>query len=469
MNHFYWIVAILLVVLVLTLPQEGAPAASPSITPSVHTNPIKHIVVLMMENHAYDNYFGTYCLKKGPYCSNKGIGVPMGTCISEINAANLTNHCVKTYPEPWSAVFTSIGGGHDWKTAHKDWNNGLMNNFYAGQGFTNTTFAEYDGTTLPLYWDLAEQYSLADRFFSSTMTYSLPNHWYLIAGQSPSIVEGDTPWLAPSVSIVADHEYLNESNATPTIVDELLQHPSVTWKYYDWPLLNYTTAISMMNAKDGSAYNFWNPLAAKAEDYYNRTSAHFVDQDSFFNDSKKGTLPDISWIIPNQYSDHPPANLSRGEAFITSVVDAVESSPDWNSTALFISWDDFGAEYDNVAPPAVDGYGYGFRVPMILVSPYARENFISSKFDLSFDSLLRYEELTFGLGCLTPRDCDASLPTNMLNITAPPRAPMLFSTNWKSWVYPMPLEAQTAPWTPLSFTPSPYALNTTFNPDTDQD
>jgi phospholipase C len=441
-----------------TAPIASAPSGSP----------IQHIVVLMMENHAYDNYFGQYCLQNGTYCSDTGLGIPPGTC-EPLNVNNTAKGCVKPYPEPWSAVYVSNGGGHDWRRSHQDWNNGLMNGFYQGQG--STAFGYYNGTTLPFYWDLAEQYSLADRFFSSTLTYSLPNHWYLVAGQAPASIEGPVPDLAQAKNLAtADHEYLNLSNATPTILNELAIHPSVTWKYFDYPLSGYAKAISNPdNFSPGSAYNYWNPLAAKYQDYQAKVKTGFVGTNDFFYDAANGTLPNISWVIPNQYSDHPPANLSRGESFVSSVVDAIEASPDWNTTALFITWDEYGGYYDNIAPPVVDGYGYGFRVPMMLVSPYARENFIYGGENLSFDSLLAYEESTFGLGCLTVRDCTANLPTAMFNFSAPPRTPMLFSTNWTKWSYPMPLENATASWRLGPFAPSPYALSTTYNPLTEQD
>ncbi len=444
--------------------------ASASPNPALHKDPIKHIVVLMMENHAYDNYFGVYCQQKGPFCSSKSVGIPAHTCLP-VDLANSSKGCVKPYPEPMSAVYVSDGGGHDWEKSHQSYNNGSMNGFVEYEG--NTSVGYYNGTTLPFYWDLAEEYALSDSFFSSSLTYSLPNHWYLVAGQSPSAVGGPTTPLAQlngEIQVTAEHTYLNESNDTPTIIQELVNLPSVTWKYYDFDLESYSNAISKpTDFKPGSAYNYWNPLAAKYQDYQAAVRTGFVGTNDVFYDAANGTLPNISWVIPNQYSDHPPANLSRGEAFVASVVDAIESSPEWNSTALFVTYDEFGGYYDNVAPPTVDGYGYGFRVPMILVSPYAKENFIYGKENLSFDSLLAFEEKTFGIPCLTDRDCYANLPMSMFDFSAPPRAPIVFSTNWKDWSYPMPLETAAAGWVPTPFTPSAYALNTTYNPATEQD
>jgi phospholipase C len=449
---------------IVGLGSAGKTAQGPS-------DPIRHIVILMMENHAYDNYFGDYCLQSGPQCSTAGLGVPVGTCVPEILPKNLTNHCATMYAEPWSAVFASNGGAHGWKEAHVDYNNGGMNNFYVGQGGNNIPFGEYNGSTLPFYWDLAEQYGLADHFFSSAMSYSMPNHWYLIAGQAPFPVQGPGTIKWDDDNTTSDHTYLDAANGTPTIADELQNHTYVSWTYYDWPLINYSTAITLYRNVNvaGSAYTFFNPFAGKAEDYYNNFSTHFVPRNNFFGNAKNGTLPNISWIIPGKYDDHPPGNLTRGESFIASVVDAVESSPDWNTTALFISWDDYGGYYDNVVPPVIDHYGYGFRVPMILVSPYARENYIENE-NLSFDSLLSFEENQFGLGCLTSRDCNANLPLGMFNFSMPPRPPMMFSTSWTHWKYPMPLQSQSAPWQPVGgFTPSAYALDTSFDGATEQD
>jgi phospholipase C len=465
-----------LITTILLLTISGAATAaitmppSPPAAASLAASPIQHIVVLMMENHAYDNYFGVYCPTTGPYCSNTSVGIPAGVCLPN-SMTNASRGCTAPYPEPMSAVYVSNGGGHDWEKSQASDNHGLMNGFVAAEGPSSIGY--YNGTTLPFYWDLAEQYALSDSFFSSTLTYSLPNHWYLVAGQAPAGIEGAVTPLAQLTGkklVQADHTYLNQANTTPTIIDELLNHPSVSWKYYDYPLRTYANAIKVPDDfKRGSAYNYWNPLAAKFQDYQTNISSGFVPNNDFFYDAANGSLPNISWVIPNQYSDHPPANLSRGESFVSSVVDAVESSPEWNTTALFVTYDEFGGYYDNVAPPVVDGYGYGFRVPMILISPYARENYIYGGLNLSFDSLLAYEESTFGLGCLTARDCNANLPTAMFNFSAPPRAPMLFSTDWKDWSYPMPLENASASWKLGPFTPSAYALNTTYNPLTEQD
>jgi phospholipase C len=287
-----------------------------------------------------------------------------------------------------------------------------------------------------------------------------------MASQSP--VWANENMLEPTTSVAVHHQYLNASNATSTVVGLLQKKPAVTWKYYDLDLANYSAAISAFNGTGYSAYNYWNPLAAQAQTYQQSVASHFVPRADLFADVRNGSLPNVSWWIPGGYSDHPPDNLSRGEATIASIVDAVESGPEWNSTALFISWDDFGGYYDNVRPPVVDGYGYGFRVPLIVVSPYARENYVNHV-NASFDSILYFIEHRYGLGCLTTRDCHSAFPMGFFNFTNPPRAPVAFSTVYTAWRYPMPLQGLGAPLAAPSgaFYPSADVLSTAN--DTEED
>jgi phospholipase C len=135
------------------------------------------------------------------------------------------------------------------------------------------------------------------------------------------------------------------------------------------------------------------------------------------------------------FSDHPPANLSQGMAFVASVVDAVEESPEWSSTAVFLSWDDYGGFYDNVAPPSIDPLGLSLRVPLIVISPYTPAGYVSDSLGY-FESLLHFVEWRFNLGCITHRDCTAPLPLQYFDFHMTPRAPVLFPTNWTNASYP---------------------------------
>jgi phospholipase C len=395
--------------------------------------PIQHIVVVVMENHAYDNLFGVYCPNIGPNCPDSANGIPPGTCLP-YNTSDLSAGCIKPYPFPESSLITP-SPPHEWNATIGSIDGGKMDGFYQAEHTNLTPFGYYNGSTLPVYWDMAEEYGLADNFFSSALSYSLPNHWYLLAGQAPpqSI---NTSVLAQG-GFQAKHAYLNASNKTETVEDLLNNSTSTTWKYYDWALPSYQTAINgAATVYSHSAYNFWNPLAAKYESYTQWYVNHFVSRSDFFNDTAAGQLPDVSWVIPDpSFSDHPPANLSLGEAYVASVVDAVEASPDWNSTAIFLTWDDYGGFYDHVAPPSLDPLGLSFRVPLIVISPYTPAGLVVHSLGY-FESILHFIEWRFNLGCITHRDCNAPLPLGFFDFQNPPRAPVFFPTSPVGASYP---------------------------------
>jgi phospholipase C len=413
---------------------------------------IDHIVLVILENHAFDNYFGTYCTTVGKYCSSTSNGIPNGTCVP-LNPAKPQSGCVRPFPftpANWTLNASSAPLSHSWDTSHAAWNNGAMNGFYAAEKSGDTPFGYYNGTTAPLYWDLAEEYSLDDDFFSSVLSYSLPNHWHFVAGQAPqvSLQNKTEPTPGQPVNVSREHLYLNESNQTRS-VEDLLENSSVSWDYYDYSLGNYSQAIQVTPTSAGRAYSYWNPQAAKAESYTAALTTHFVSNTQYYSDARNGTLPSLSWVIPpGQDSDHPPDNSTLAQAWLASIVDAAESSPDWNTTALFVVWDDYGGFYDHVDPPATSsGQQLGFRVPMILVSPYARKNYVSDSFGY-FESLLHLMEWRFQLGCITALDCTAPLPLSMFNFHQPPRPPLLFPTNFTAMHYPMSLRSARAPIVP---------------------
>lgn len=431
-----WLVpaAVLLGVL-LALPIGTATARLPA--PQMAWGPgsthIDHVVTVVMENRVYDNYFGTYCLRFGPYCSSTGNGIPPGTCVPD-DPANRSGPC--TVPFAFNSTQLQTNDmEHDWLSGRIAWNNGAMNGFYPAESSGTEPFGYYDGTTIPIYWDMAEQYAISDNLFAGNLSYSLPNHWDLVGGAAPNVSEYS--YLGGS----GDRGlYLNQSNGTAT-VEDLLNGTGVSWRYYDWGLWPYTQATHDLNViGNGSTYNYWNPMAARAESYSSWYAAHFVPRNAFFTDARTGNLPAISWVIPNfNYSDHAPANLSDGEDWVAQVVDAVERSPDWSTTAVFIVWDDYGGWYDHVAPPHVFGDLLSFRSPAIVIGPYVKENYISHTF-LDFFSLLRLVEWRFHLGCLTVLDCTAPLPLDFFNFNQTARSPWIFPTLATQARYPEPLQ-----------------------------
>ncbi len=400
-----------------------------AITPG--TFPISHVVFVVMENHAYDNYYGVYCQKVGTNCPVAGNGIPPGTCVN-MTPGSSAGGCVRPFALNASFVLHSDGAGHNWLASHTSYDNGLMDGFYQAAGHSKNVLGYYNGTTLPTYWDMAEQFGLGDNFFSSALSFSLPNHWFAVAAQAPVASEdppgGTYPQLGTAQPLTGtEMQYLNESNATPALDDEIV-NTSGTWKYYDYGLQNgsYDYAVNQTvlgNASFPSIFDYWNPLIAKAESWGPGFASHFVPRDQFFNDTANGSLPQLSWIIPGYYqSDHPADDLNNGEAFIASILGALQNSSEWKSTAVFVTWDEYGGYYDHVAPPQLDAYGLGFRVPLLVFSPYTPEGYISPTFT-SFESVLRFMEWRYSLQNLSYRDGLANLPLDFFDINATARAP----------------------------------------------
>ena len=426
-------------------------ATGPSST-KAQRDPINHIVVLMMENHAYDNLFGTYCLTyNARTCHSTANGIPNGTCVP-YDPLQPAKGCVR----PWDFTATNYSSKdpvHGYNSSRQAVDNGKMDGFYKAENMGIVPFGHYNGSLLGFYWDLAEEYGLGDNFFSSALSYTLPNHWYLLAGRAPGIA--NTPGPLNYDTVAHMHQYLNQSNRTRTVQDLLNATPAVTWKYYDWALPTYANAIQINPApgpyrsKEYTAYNYFNPLAARAESYTGWYVNHFTPRSQLFFDAASGNLPNVSWIMPSPgFSDHPPSDLRTGEQFVASVVDALESSPEWGTTALFVTWDDYGGFYDHQAPPVLDPLGLSFRVPLIVVSPFAKKNFVDH--DLGyFESILAFIEDRFHLGCLTKRDCRAPSLLSYFNFHMAPRGPIQFAANE---TYPIPLQTllrdPSVSWTP---------------------
>lgn len=405
---------------------------------------IKHIVIVMMENHAYDNMYGVYCTATGPYCPMKGDGYPPHLCVP-LYPGNRTGPCVRPFPFTQANDTFVHDMVHDYNSTNFSYDNGSMDGFYLAEKQGLNPFGYYNATTNPIYWDLAEEYGLGDHFFSSYPSYSLPNHWYLVAGQAPKAIQWQR--IAPGIPRYAranETAYLDEANQTMS-VEDLLVNGSVSWKYYDSPLLpSYTKAVRDAETQfgNGGAFNYWNPMAARAISYTQPYRSAFVNNSLFYANAASGHLPQLSIVIPHgNESDHPTFSHDRAQSWVASVVDAVEASPDWNTTALFLTFDEYGGFYDHEAPPTLNGQLLGFRVPLLVISPYTPEGVIGDRLG-DFDSLLNLTEQRFlGGACLTVADCQAPFPFKpFFNFSMGPRAPIFFPTNISLAHYPMPLQ-----------------------------
>ena len=147
--------------------------------------------------------------------------------------------------------------------------------------------------------------------------------------------------------------------------------------------------------QDKGTPNIWNPLPGFETVRQDHQLGDVKDVSAFRHEAAAGTLPSVSWIVPNKLvSEHPPSSIRRGQAYVTRLIDSVMRGPDWNSSAIFLTWDDWGGFYDHVVPPVVDGAGYGLRVPGLVISPFARRGFVDHQ-TLSFDAYLKFIEDDF--------------------------------------------------------------------------
>ena len=387
-----WLAGLGFVALTFT-PTVDAAGPQPSVAPAT---PIQHLVVLMQENHTFDNYFGTYPGVDGP---------PDGLCMPR-DPATPSAGCVEPYHLE-SRRTVDLAHGTD--VAAVALNGGKLDGFIAAQNKRNlpgdTAMGYYDGSDLPFYWNLASSYVLADRFFSSDAGGSKENHVFWVSGQSGG---GSVP---------------RDGYTFDTIFDRL-QAAGIDWKFY---VQNYDPSITFRNLTGApqDSQTVWVPLLnfdrfIKDPDL----SSRIVDVSEYHKDLAAGTLPAVSFIAPSGASEHPPGDVAIGQVYGASQVTALMQSSSWSSSLFVITWDDWGGWYDHVPPPQVDANGYGMRVPALFVSPYAARGRIdSTTFD--FTSILRFVEDNWHIPPLTARDAAANSVGTALDFGSSPQAPIL--------------------------------------------
>ncbi|HZV78485.1 MAG TPA: alkaline phosphatase family protein [Candidatus Binatus sp.] len=379
---------------------------TPKFQPIQDAGIIKHVVIIVQENRSFDNLFNGF-----PGADTVQNGKTLGGSI------------------PLSPLGFTAGGGLDVGHFHTSFNAaynvGNMNDFNsegtyttAGGGYAATPGPpNYAYSYLPQSdtvpdWNLAKQFTLADRMFQSNSGPSYPAHQYLIAAQSANADEVPTGIIwgcdAPTGTTVA--QLLSDGTEVPgvfpcfdyqTLGDEL-DAAGISWRYYT----------------PGPIY-FFNAYGAIRHIRYDAdwSSDISTPETNIFNDISGGTLQQVSWVIPQlANSDHVLANSNTGPQWVASVVDAIGASPYWKDTAILIVWDDWGGWYDHVPPPQLDVMGLGFRVPLIVVSPYAKHGYVSHVRH-EFGSILHFTEATFGLSPLSVSDARADELTDCFDFT----------------------------------------------------
>jgi phospholipase C len=254
----------------------------------------------------------------------------------------------------------------------------------------------HDAREIPNYWTYAQDFVLQDHMFEPNASWSLPEHLFMVSEWSARCsVAGD-----PMSCI---NELQNPGQVRPTYawtdLTYLLHKNNVSWKYYvaqgTQPDCEDDQATCAAVPQKVGTPEIWNPLPWFTTVKQDGQLGNIQTIGNLYNDAKIGHLPAVSWVVPNgKVSEHPTALVSEGQTYVTTLINAIMSGPDWSSTAIFLSWDDWGGFYDHVVPPTVDQNGYGLRVPGIVISPYARTGFIDHQ-TLSFDAYVKFIEDDF--------------------------------------------------------------------------
>jgi phospholipase C len=346
--------------------------------------PIKHVINIYLENHSFDNLFGIYPFDS--YTSNASLSANLSVPLNLLS--NRTARDMLT--EIPSGTFSTKDPNEGYVSYHLDFNHGKLNGFLNGSGPQGLTY--YSAAQEAPQWDIAEQYGLADNFYAPCLSESAPHHLYYVAGYSPIINDyGPPPYIPYSQSIFGE-----------------LSKYNISYGVY----LNNT------------AYRCasWDFLYGHS-DY----SSHLQSWNSFLNETSDGTLPSVSYFFSQGTgkSMGPPNIILNGEMLLLYVIDAVENSPIWNSTAIFITYDGFGGYYDQVIPPVMDGVQLGLRIPLMVISPYAKEDYISNT-QMLVTSILGFIDYNWKMPALNKMVDDSYLPLDFFNFSYC-RAPIEFS------------------------------------------
>jgi phospholipase C len=366
------------------LPASGKqPAKTTSYTRALAgIHKIKHVIVIMQENRSFDSYFGTFPGVKG---------IPKNVCVPD----PLHGGCVKPFVDHTDS---NAGGPHQNPNSIADVDGGKMDGF-VGQAelqckgklpCPTDVMGHHVASDIPNYWTYAENYALDGQYFETDDSWSLPAHLLMVSAWSANCKTSDP------MSCTGTDQPNNRTVKRPrpfawTDLTWLLHMDHVSWGYY-------LDGGPQTTSNPGGVPTIWNPLPGFTDVKQDGQQGNVKTLGTFMTQAQAGTLPEISWMVPNPAdSEHPPALVSRGQDYTTRIINAVMKSPDWKSSAIFLAWDDWGGFYDQVVPPVKDALGYGIRVPAMVISPYSKRGFIDNT-QLSSDSYLKFIEDDFLAG-----------------------------------------------------------------------
>ncbi len=389
-------------------PKRAAAPLTTKAAPGQGIQKIQHIVFLIKENRSFDHYFGTFPGADG------------------VTSGKISNG--KTIPLTHAPDTTPYDPGHSWRDAIIAIDGGRMGQFdqvvngqVDGYMLPYTQFVESD---IPNYFAYARNFVLADRMFSSLAGSSFPNHLYTVAAQAGGALANphpsDTGWgwgcdSDENQTVAVEHEGGWITTEPPcfnfqTLADTL-EEAHISWKYYAPSKGQYGYQFSTLDAirhiRNGPLWN-----------------ERVIPDNQFADDARNGRLPAVSWLVTGAANEHPPLSTCKGENWTVRQLNAVMEGPDWNSTVVFLTWDDFGGFYDHVPPPMISPYSLGPRVPLLIISPYARKGYISHT-QYEFSSFLKFAERRFNLPALTKRDTEANDMLDSFDFNREPLPPLV--------------------------------------------
>lgn len=416
--------------LIASCGSSPAPSSLPAISLddlAPKTSPIQHVVVMIQENRTFNDFFATYPGADGTTTGKIAQYVTSGCNVTKSGTIALKKEplIIKDLTHRYQGYSAAYDGGKMDAFDKVPFGDGMPECTYPYQ-YTNPS-------DIAPYWDLAQQYTLAEHLFTTQGSSSFVAHQDLIRGSSRiSSTEAmvndpsGTPWGcdAPSgtyTSLISkDNQFKPGAGPFPCTkvfpasyhynsLRDLLDAKKVSWKYYVPPF--HVNFGGLMTAYDVIAAVRYGP------EWKTNISA---PQTNIFKDITAGKLPAMSWVIPDEpESDHPGESVDYGPSWVASVVNAIGGSGYWNSTAIIIVWDDWGGLYDNYAPKQVGYGGLGFRVPALVISPYAKAGHIATT-EYQFGSILRYVEDNFHLGRLHTTDSTSNSLIDCFNYKQKP-------------------------------------------------
>ncbi len=369
--------------------------------------PIEHTIVLMQENHSFDHYFGKLMHENFYGSEVDGLSADMKNLDAKGDLV-LVHH---------ETSLCSENPKHDWDAMHSGWNNGKNDQFVINSG--KRAIAYYNQNDLNFYYALANRFAISDRYFSSTMTQTFPNRFFMMTGTSFGHIKNDLP--------------IQSFGYDQKTIFEVLNKHGISWKYYRNGL--------------GYLYLFTN--------FYFKNLKHVAPVSDFAKDLQSGRLPQVVFIDSDMdgQDEHSPGNIQTGQAFVAEQVSALVRSSYWKSSVLFFTYDEAGGFFDHVSPPSAckpDSIEpklttknkfkgsfdqYGFRVPFVAVSPFAKPHYVSH---VTHDhtSILKFIETKYNLPALTARDANADDLMDVFDFDHPHYevqlpAPNLFGANCK--------------------------------------